>query len=150
MTFPRATATAFCLFLASASGLAQPKPDFSGRWVLVSPAQGAGHEQVVKQTAATLSVGHEAKSGGHEAVYKLDGTESRNVLKSHGSEIVTMSKAEWEGERLVISSTTTYPAGRRLDQRQFWSMDSDKRLVIEVTEVVDGISQTRKTIYERR
>jgi hypothetical protein len=150
MTLSRATTLVFCLSLAAASSLAQQKPDFSGRWVLVSPKQGAGHTQVVKQTASTLSVGHEMRDAAHTAEYKLDGSESRNVLTSHGSDIVTISKAVWEGERLVVTSTTTYPTGRRLDQKQLWSMDADNRLVIEVTEVVDGASQARKMIYEKR
>ena len=42
-------------FTITANGQTE-KPDFSGRWVMVSPAEGAGQEQVIKQDATTLTV----------------------------------------------------------------------------------------------
>src|SRR5688572_15304102 len=79
--------------LATAPATAQQKPNFTGTWVAVSPAEAAGEEQEVRHTATTLSTGHASEGGGHHATYKLDGSESRNELTSHGEKIVTISKA---------------------------------------------------------
>ncbi len=117
---------------------AQQKPNFSGRWVTVSPTEAAGQEQVVTHDAATLTTGHASEGGGHGAVYKLDGTESRNVLTSHGEPIVTRSKAAWSGAQLTITSNTTYPDGRTRESKEVWSLDAEGRLVIEVNLTVSG------------
>ncbi len=129
---------------------AQQKPDFSGRWAIVSPSDHAGLEQVVKHDATTLSTSHESEGGGHASIYKLDGSESRNVIVSHGSDLVTLSKASWTGNKLTITSTTTYSDGRKLDQRQVWSLDSDGRLVIEVTESMQGRPPTTITMVHKK
>lgn len=78
---------------AAVTMVAQAKPNFSGTWVVVSPAEAAGQEEQVRHTDTTLSTGHESEGGGHSATYKLDGSESRNELTSHGEKIVTLSKA---------------------------------------------------------
>ena len=68
--------------LLGASVGAQTKPNFSGTWIVVTPAEGAGQEEVVRHTATTLSTSHASSSDGHDATYKLDGTESRNEPSS--------------------------------------------------------------------
>lgn len=122
------------LMAAVTTASAQSKPAFSGQWVYVSPEAAAGQEQKIAQTEATLTTGHASTGGGHHATYRLDGTESRNVMASHGQEIVSISKAAWDGDRLVITSSTTYPDGRKLESKQVWSLDAQQRLVIESTE----------------
>jgi len=117
---------------------AQQKPDFTGTWVIVTPADAAGQEQVVRHTAATLSTGHASEGDGHNASYKLDGSESRNELTSHGEAIITLSKALWDGNKVVITSATTYPDGRKMDSKQTWSMDAEGRLVIEHSQSMTG------------
>jgi hypothetical protein len=139
------------LLLALAAISAQQKPSFTGRWVLVSPAEGAGQEHTITQDAATLTTGHVSEGGGHGMVYKLDGTESRNVLVSHGSDIVTVSKASWNGNQLTITSETTYPDNRKRHVNEVWSLGGDGRLVVEFTETWLGASpRTTKLVYAKR
>ena len=139
----------FVLGLAVVS--AQDKPNFSGRWIAVSPADSAGQEQVVRHDAKTLTAGHASEGHGHKASYTLDGTESRNVLVSHGENIVTLSKASWNGNKLTITSDTTYPDGRTWHTEQTWSLDASGRLVIDFTESGTTPSPvTRTTVYTRR
>jgi hypothetical protein len=129
----------------------QEKPNFSGRWVLVSPAGSAGQEQVVTQDATTLTTAHASSGHGHRSVYKLDGTESRNGIVSHGSEISTLSKASWNASQLTIESDTVYPDGRKRRATTVWSLDGDGRLVLELTESgPNGPPSTTKLIYVRR
>ena len=150
MTFPRTASAALFIVLCAATGSSQQKLDFSGRWVTVSPERAKGSEQIVEQTASTLAVGHASEGSGHRSVYNLDGTESRNVITSHGSEVVSVSKAEWQGEQLIITSKTTFPDGRQIDTRQVWSLDADGRLVIDVTDMAAGAARTVKVVYEKK
>jgi hypothetical protein len=139
------------LVLAMVVTSAQEKPNFSGRWVVTPPASDAGLEQTVTQTAATLTTSHASEGHGHRSVYKLDGTESRNSLVSHGQEIVTLSKASWSGNQLTITSDTTYPDGRKRQTKQVWSLDSEGRLVTDFTE--SGMTPTPTTtrrVHTRR
>lgn len=136
--------------LAVLAAVAQEKPDFSGRWMIVIPVESAGVEQVVKHDATTLSMSHASEGAEHAAVYKLDGSESRNVISSHGQDLTTLSKASWSGNTLIITSATTYPDGRKLEQKQVWSLDGGS-LVIELTEFRQGGSPlTTVLIHKKR
>jgi hypothetical protein len=152
MRRPQALAGSIGLLLGLAVISAQEKPNFAGRWVLVTPADRAGQEQTVTHDATTLTTAHASTGHGHRAQYKLDGTENRNVLVSHGSDIVTLSKASWHGNQLTIASDTTYPDGRKLATKQVWSLDADGRLTVDFTESgMGGASPTtRKLVYTRR
>ena len=138
------------LVLGSVVALAQAKPNFSGTWVAISPAEAAGQEQEVRHTATTLSTGHASEGDGHSATYKLDGTESRNELTSHGQKIVTLSKAVWQGDKVVITSGTTYPDGNKLESKQTWSMDSSGQLVIEYSMAMTGQPPQSMTIVHKK
>jgi hypothetical protein len=128
-------------FTITASGQTE-KPDFSGRWVMVTPAEGAGQEQVVKQDATTLTIGPTPE--GQLVVYKLDGSENRIGLASG---VVMTSKASWTGNQLTITSTT--PSG--LDQKQVWSIDGEGKLVIDVQNTLAAQAPIKMTMtYKRR
>jgi hypothetical protein len=130
---------------------AQARPDFSGTWVAVKPAEAAGQQEFIVQDAAMLVRGHASESGEHLVMYYLDGRESRNVIKSNDADIVTLSKATWSGDRLTIVSSTTYPDGRTVDQSETWSIGKDGRLSIDYTQVMKGKTPQKSTvIYERR
>ena len=77
-------ATIVCVLLVLSCfpfGAAQvTKPDFSGRWVMISPQ--VGIELVVKQDAATLTSGPADAQQGPTVTFKLDGSETRNVMKT--------------------------------------------------------------------
>lgn len=107
---------------------AQGKPDFSGKWSLVvdpnaaPPAGGGGggggrgggrggggggfcgQECTIAQDATTLTITRTTQAGEQKAVYKLDGSESKNAGRG-GAEVV--SKAMWEGGKLTV--TTAQP-----------------------------------------
>jgi hypothetical protein len=130
---------------------AQQRPDFSGRWVGVSPAEAKGEEQTVKHDATSLTVSHPSEGGAHSFTYKLDGTESRQVLKHGTEDIVTLAHAAWSGAQLTITSATTYADGRKLNQRQIWSLDSTGQLVIDFTEKMqDRPDRSMKLVYRKQ
>jgi hypothetical protein len=131
---------------------AQQKPNFSGRWEVVSPEKGAGTIQVVKHDDKTLATEHGSEGPGHRMIYQLDGVERRNALPSHGSEIVILSTARWEGDRVVITSRASYPNGMKTQSREVWSLDAQGRLVIDYTESGPGGSPgpTMKVIHVKK
>ena len=87
------------LLLAVVGTSAQQKPNFSGTWVVVSPAESAGEETTIKHDATTFTHGHASEGGGHSFAYTLDGKETRITMPSHSEEIVILAKASWEGDR---------------------------------------------------
>jgi hypothetical protein len=117
-----------------ASGHEQPRPNFSGRWAIVEPAKGAGQEQVIKHDDKMLSKTPVGDRGGPPATYQLDGIEHRTVMSMGGEQIVTVTKALWEGNTLVVSIVENYPNGMKLNIKEVWSLDAQGRLVVEATE----------------
>jgi hypothetical protein len=136
--------------LAAAVLPAQSKPNFTGTWIITTPAEAAGQEQDVRHTPTTISTGHPSEGGGHHASYKLDGSESRNELTSHGEPIVTISRASWDGDKVVITSATTYPDGRKLESKQTWSLNASGQLVIDLTRTMTGQAAESMTIVHRK
>ena len=133
---------------------AQQKPDFSGRWVQLEPSEGAGTEERIIHdlNANTLTFDHDSTEGGHshKRVYKLDGSEARNTLPSHGSEIVILSRAMWTGNQIYITEVATYPDGRRMDTKLILSIDSGGQLITEGTQTIDGKTTTIRGVGKKR
>jgi hypothetical protein len=151
MTMLKASgAVAAALVLAAAVLPAQTKPNFTGTWIITAPAEAAGQEQEVRHTATTLSTGHASEGGGHHSSYKLDGSESRNELTSHGAPLVTISKASWDGDKVVITSATTYPDGRKLESKETWSLNPSGQLVIEHAMTMTGQPPQSMTVVHRK
>ena len=142
-----ASAAVLLVVLAAGSLTARQKPNFSGTWVAVSPAEAAGQEQVVTQTETMLTRGHDSSGGGHSFTYKFDGTESRVVI--HGT--VTVSTASWDDDKLVIVERATYHDGRKRNAKSVWSLNTQGELVVDFTEQFDGQpAKTMRMVSKRR
>jgi len=120
-----------------ASAQAQQRPNFSGRWVIVQPEKGAGHEQVIKHDDKMLSKTPVGDRGGPPSTYQIDGIEHRAVMSMGGEQIVTVTKALWEGNTLVVTIVENYPNGMKLNVKEVWSLDAQGRLVVEQTETAE-------------
>jgi hypothetical protein len=126
------TAIASAILIAGLS--AQAKPDLSGKWTLVPDPNAAppggggggggrgggrggggrgggfcGQECTIAQDATTLTVTRTTQGGEQKAVYKLDGSESKNTQQGRGGAVEITSKAMWDGNKLAI---TTMQPGR--------------------------------------
>jgi hypothetical protein len=106
------------------------KPDFSGRWTMVSPE--AGRQLIVKQDATTLTSGPPDAQQGPTVTFKLDGTESRNVMKTEAGEAVMVSRASWKNQELEVTSTIKWSGGPAMEQVIVWSIDERGQLVMQV------------------
>ena len=131
---------------------AQQKPNFSGRWVVVSPKEGAGQEQIVTHTDKTLTTQHASEGPSHKMTYQLDGVERRLALPSHGSEIVILAKASWDADRVVITSHATYPNGMKTQSRDVWSLNAQGQLIVDSSETGPGGEKgpTVKIVYAKK
>ena len=94
------------------------KPDFSGTWTLdpaSAPAAGGGGGRgggggalgngpaTVKQTADALTIERTMGDARVTLTYKLDGTESRNMMMGRGGQPAdSVSTAKWDGPKLTI------------------------------------------------
>jgi hypothetical protein len=165
----RVTATAMILAVAVSLG-AQAKPDFSGKWVMDPPAAGPagdsagraggrgaggggaagfqpgfGPEFTIKQDANTLTI----TRGGQATplVYKLDGSESKNMVTRGGQQQEQVAKATWEGSKLVIATEVNFQ-GNTADQRRVLSLEG-ANLVIEQTNPGRNGGGPTKVVYKK-
>lgn len=128
------------------------KPDFSGTWTLdpaSAPAAGGGGAvgngpATVKQTADALTI--ERTMGGAEVTltYKLDGSESRNMIMGRGGESVdSVSTAKWDGPKLTIV-TKQEMGGQVTESTQVWTVEGST-LTVETT----SARGTQKRVYKK-
>ena len=136
------------LCLTLAAGLEQTKPDFSGKWTKIPTAPGEAVETMtISQTADTLTIEDQSRSGVIRWVHKLDGSESKNVIKQANSpmEHVQVSTTTWDGDSLV----TRTPIRDAAPPFLLTSVTRLERatLVIEVTQTSEatGAVQNRQT-----
>jgi hypothetical protein len=139
--------------LAQQASQPQPpkRPDFSGVWIQLSPARGAGNEDVVKQTDKTLTIGRASGGDGFQLVLNLDGSEAHSSQSVGSTTIATVSKVTWSGNRMTATSTSTTPQGVVVNQTMVWSIDDKGQLVIDHTAVMPGIpTETTQVVYKKK
>jgi hypothetical protein len=130
----------------------QQKPNFSGRWVVVSPKEGAGKEQIVTQDDKTLTTERGSGRGGPKMTYQLDGVQRRLALPAQGADITILAKASWVAGRIVITSDESYPTGQRIHHTDTWSLDAQGQLIIDSTETGPNGAPgpTMKIVYTKK
>ena len=161
---------ALVLFLALPQALsAQAKTDLSGTWTFdeaksdPAPARAGGGggggrgggrmggapatAMTIKQTAGELTLDRTTAQGAQTVVLKLDGSESKNTIGMGPA----VSKAVWDGPRLVVTTTQTVQ-GRggeiTINSKEIYSVQGNV-LTIETTRSTPAGEQTRKLIYTK-
>jgi hypothetical protein len=131
------------------------KVDFSGTWTLdpvSAPAAGGGRgggalgngPATVRQTNDTLTVERRMGDGNLTLTYKLDGTESRNMMTGPGGEAIdSMSTAKWDGRTLTIV-TKQEMRGQVTESTQVWTLEGST-LTVETT----NARGTQKRVYKK-
>jgi hypothetical protein len=103
--------------------------------------------QTIRQTPTTLTIGHDSGMGGHNFVYKLDGSENRSTLMN----IESTARVSVDADKLTINRVDEYPDGRIRETTQVWTLDSEGNLVIEGIDVTRGETPiARKLVYKKR
>jgi hypothetical protein len=116
---------------------AQAPPNLSGMWRIPSSVPLVGHppELTITQTTDTVTMRMPNRQP-ETLTFRLDGQESRNQSAGPGAPVETVSRAAWEGAKLVITTTTTM-AGGPIASRQVYSLSGDQ-LVVESSNVGPG------------
>jgi hypothetical protein len=146
--------------LTAVNPLPQGHPDFSGSWtfdrarsaqpwngrIVIAPI--LGDACVVTQNDASLNL--TITTGGREvkAVY-LIGRESRNLSPG---DIPVTSRTSWEGDRLVIVSTSASKVKEQdvtIETRRVLWLDTDGTLVIERTGTPASEVTPSRSVYTR-
>jgi hypothetical protein len=166
------SAVAVVLYMA-AGAYAQARPDFSGTWTMdpaSAPAPpgggvgggrgggrgggggvGFGPEFTAKQDANALTITRMQGGQTITAAYRLDGSESKNSVpgRQGGPPTEQVSKASWDGNRLVIVTTLDF-GGNRVEQRRVLSLEGGN-LAIEQTNpgFQGGAPTTVKVVYKK-
>ena len=138
------------------------RPDFSGAWELhnSSPVQGAkraamlGEKFTAKQDPKTLTLAISAMGRMFDAVYNLDGSESRLVSPTGPGlpDEVIISRATWEGDRLVIRTTSKEILnGKAVDMttRRVMRIDANGLLVLERSGTPPELVESSVSVYRR-
>ena len=137
----------------------QAKPSFAGKWTMVpdasAPAGGPGGMFVSEMTAAqddkTLTVTSVSQMGEIKTAYNLDGSEGKSPLEFNGTTIDRVTKAAWDGSKLVLTTTSSFN-GQAFETRQVWSLGADGNLVVESTRPDfqgGGSPITTKVMYKK-
>ena len=116
-------AAAFC-----ATTWAQKPPDYSGRWVAISPGY-AGQEIRITQAKGTLKVISSLDRVTETVNYNLDGTPRREP-SSPAEE--RWSTAAWKGATLVLTDTRLTRTSETRTEHTL-SFDSTRRLIVGIT-----------------
>jgi hypothetical protein len=153
----------FGLFLACFAAVTshvQPRPDFSGHWtfdraksakpwngrIVIAPI--LGDEFAATQTVTSLALAITAGGQKVTAIYNFVG-ESRNVSPG---DIPVTSRTSWDGERLVIVSTSESDVkgqAVRIETRRVLWLDTDGNLVIERTGTPASEVIPSRSVYAR-
>jgi len=131
------------------------KPDFSGTWTLdpaSAPAAGGGGGDgalgngpaTVKQTADALTIERAMGDAKVSLTYKLDGTESRNMMMGRGGQPADLlSIAKLDGPKLTIV-TKQEMDGQVTESTQVWTVEGST-LTVEAT----SARGTQKRVYKK-
>ena len=162
------------LLIASGAASAQ-QASFAGRWVVApdpaptserggrpAPANqgtGWGSDLTITQDASTLTIEYARFGRGDmqpltKLAYRLDGSESRNTVNVGRGPQDQVSRARWEGERLIITTVHRFTvSGKEMTSettRVLW-LEAPASLVIETTYagVMGGPSSTARSVYKK-
>ncbi|HUL75446.1 MAG TPA: hypothetical protein VLT86_20200 [Vicinamibacterales bacterium] len=152
-----------------ASGLsAQGKPNFAGKWTLQADPNAAaagggggqrgrgmgggagfcGQECTITQDASTLKIDRMMGQNAVSTTYKLDGSESKNTMQMGRGPVEIVSKAAWEGDKLVIS-TTRDMNGTAMTTKTTVSMEGGNMVVETSGGMGGGQGMSTKQTYKK-
>lgn len=117
-----------CLLL-TAGAAGQKMPDFSGRWVAISPGY-TGQEVRITRTGTTLRVTQTLNRRPESSMYNLDGTPRREPAGGPAEE--HWSTAAWQNGSLVLTDTLLTETSE-VRTTQSLSLDSTGRLILGTT-----------------
>lgn len=141
---------ALVMFLANV--VAQVPPNFAGKWTRIGDPNsfsGLGPEVTIAQDAETLTVTRTGQASEIKTVYRLDGSDSKNVTPGRNTSIELVSNVKWDAGKLVITTKSNFNGNTR-ESSQTWSIDSARNLVIDQTHGEVLIGSPTVTKYKKK
>jgi hypothetical protein len=147
------------LSLVFAATVAQAQqPNFAGTWTLVPDPNaagggggrgggggGLGQGGTITQDAKMLTITRTTQNGEVKVVYNLDGSESKNMMQGRGGQVEQVSKAAWDGAKLVI--TTNFQMGdNAVTRTESYTLDASGQLVVSTTAPGRGGGEPTTTV----
>src|SRR5262245_15563684 len=133
------------LMVSAATVFAQAKPSFAGKWTLVPDPNaaaggggrgggfgGLGQGATITQDDKVLTIVTSNQAGEVTRKYNLDGSDSKNTMNFGGNSMEQVSKAKWDGNKLVIATTVNF-GGNPTETTMTLSLDTTGNLVIDST-----------------
>ena len=130
---------------AGSTAMAQAKPNFAGKWVLIpdtastfgmsaggGEAGGLSSEATIVMDDKTMTVTRMTPTMGEmKSVFNLDGTETYSQVNVQGQQIPLTMKTRWDGKKLITSTFAN--VGQQIEIiLNFW-LDDKGNLVTEHT-----------------
>lgn len=146
--------------IIGATDLSAQGKNFAGTWTVVAdpaaPApgrgggRGLGQGGMIMQDGKTLTVMRTTQNGEIKSVYNLDGSDSKNTLTMGGNSVEQTSKAKWEGDKLVVTTTMNFNGNNVESSMAMW-LDASGQLVVESTGAGrgGGPPTTTKMMYKK-
>ena len=130
------------------------KPNFTGTWLLVAPAEAAakppGQEETITQTDTTITFGHPAEGGhSHQLTCGLDGQPRESTIA--GTRI--SCKGSWDAGRLVLVERTMTGSApdNKADQTKTLHIDGNGSLIMEITPPIPDLpGGPAKLVWRKR
>ena len=149
---------------------AQGKTDFSGSWTFdpsksdANPAggrRGGGGGRMggggpaaaitVTQSPTHITIDRTVGQGQTSAVYKLDASESTNLI---GDVFLSRSRVSWDGPKLVITTRKDLgltPNGPMAEEsKEIFSLEGGVLTVVATTRIPPAGEQTRRLVYNKK
>jgi hypothetical protein len=148
-------ATVAIIVVGGSLGFAQgQKPNFSGTWLLVAPAEAAvqppGQEETITQTDTTITFGHPSEGGGHQKVCGLDGQERESNIAGFR----LRCRGAWEGRKLVLAERTVNAANTAVGSTETTTsihLDENGSLVMEIKPPISNLpGGPAKLVWRKR
>jgi hypothetical protein len=150
------TAASVLVLLCIVIAPAQSKPNFAGKWALVSPdAASAGMNpstMTVTQDDKTITLLSVGQMGEIKTVFNLNGTEAKSPLEIQGMSIDRVTKSAWDGNKLVLTTVSDFQ-GQSFETKQIWTLGTDGTLTVDSTRPDfqgGGAPVTAKLVYKKQ
>ena len=155
------TVVVLAAIVFTANVTTQTPPSFAGKWTQVPDASapggggrgfgGLGQSATIVQDDATLTITRSTQAGEFTTTYKLDGSESKNTLNFQGNPIEQLSKAKWDGAKLIVNTSMNF-GGNPVDVSMTMVLDPSGSLIVETTRPDfqgGGAPITTKSTYKK-
>jgi hypothetical protein len=156
-----------CAILLTSATRPQLHPDFSGVWTFVQPPAAEarlnflrtwiGDPVTITQTSVTLTIEYVSGDRAHAPVtlvYKLDGSEAKNVVQNSAPESSPErpTRAVWQGKSLVLTTTNPRVTNGESDPlviTEVLSLESSTTMSVAITRTSKSLTDHAVARYRR-